>query len=189
MPASLPPGLALYQLSVGHYVSRALNLAAELELADQLEAGPRDCRELARAVEAHAPSLKRVMRLLASVGVFEELEDGRFGLTPMADLLRADAEGSMQSMVKVFSGTRIQDSWKELEYCVRTGEPAFRKHSPDADPFAQMGEDPEAAAVFDKAMATFAPQPSQRSRRPTTFQGSRGSRTWVAETVRSSAAS
>ena len=154
----LPPGLALYQISVGHYVSRALNVAVELELAEQLEAGPRDCHELARAVEAHAPSLRRVLRLLASVGVFEELEDGRFGLTPMADLLRADAEGSMQSMVKLMAGPGIQDSWKELEYCVRTGQPAFRKHSPDADPFTQMSQDPEAAAVFDRAMATFAPQ-------------------------------
>ncbi len=158
MPPSLPPGLALYQLSVGHYLSRALNVAVELELAEQLEAGPRDCRDLARAVEAHAPSLKRVMRLLASVGVFEELEGGRFGLTPMADLLRADAEGSMQSMIKLMTGIRIQDSWKELEYCVRTGQPAFRKHSPDADPFTQMSQDPETAAVFDRAMATFAPQ-------------------------------
>ncbi len=110
MPPALPPGLALYQISVGHYVSRALNVAAELEVAEQLEAGPRDCREIARAVEAHAPSLRRVLRLLASVGVFEELEDGRFGLTPMADLLRTDAEGSMQSMVRLMAGPRIQDS-------------------------------------------------------------------------------
>lgn len=41
---------------------------------------------------------------------------------------------------------------------MRTGKPAFRKDSPDADPFTQMTRDPEAAANFDKAMATFAPQ-------------------------------
>src|SRR6185503_3348340 len=49
----------------------------------------------------------------------------------------------------------IQDSWKELEYCVRTGQPAFRKTSPDADPFSSMATDPERAAVFDEAMAAF----------------------------------
>ena len=64
----------------------------------------------------------------------------------------------MQAMVMLFAGPRIQDSWKELEYCVRTGEPAFRRHSPDGDAFTQISQDPEQAAIFDKAMATFAPQ-------------------------------
>jgi SAM-dependent methyltransferase len=58
----------------------------------------------------------------------------------------------------LFSGVKIQDSWKELEFCVRTGQPAYRLHSSDADPFAEMERDPEAAALFDKAMATFASQ-------------------------------
>jgi hypothetical protein len=61
-------------------------------------------------------------------------------------------------MVTVFAGVGIQDGWRELEYCVRTGEPAFKKDRPDADPFTQMEQDPEAAATFDRAMATFAPQ-------------------------------
>jgi hypothetical protein len=56
--------------------------------------------------------------------------------------------------VLLFAGSGIQDSWKELEYCVRTGQPAFRKHSPEADAFSQM--DPEQARIFDAAMATFA---------------------------------
>jgi hypothetical protein len=153
----LPPGLVLYQMSIGHYVSRALHLAARLGLADLLQDGPRDARELAAASGTHAPSLNRVLRFLASVGVFEELEDGRFALTPMGDMLRSDVPGSMRASVMLFAGVGIQDSWKELEYCVRTGEPAFRRTAPDADPFTQMAQDPEAAALFDKAMATFAP--------------------------------
>jgi hypothetical protein len=92
------------------------------------------------------------------VGVFEELEGGRFGLTPLGELLRSDVPGSMRASVTLFAGLGIQDSWRDLEYCVRTGEPAFRRADPDADPFARMAGDPEAAALFDKAMATFAPQ-------------------------------
>jgi SAM-dependent methyltransferase len=60
-------------------------------------------------------------------------------------------------MVLLFAGVEIQDSWKELEYCVQTGEPAFRRNSPDADPFSQIAQNPEQAKVFDEAMATFAP--------------------------------
>ncbi len=154
----LPPGILLYQLSIGHYISHALYVAAKLGIADLLKDGPRSPHDLAKASQTHAPSLARVLRLLASVGVFEEMDDGTFALQPLGALLRSDAEGSMRAMVMLFGGIGIQDSWKELEYCVRTGSPAFRKHSPDADPFTQMAQDPEAAALFDKAMATFAPQ-------------------------------
>ena len=157
-PSPLPPGLVLYQLSVGHYISHALYVVAKLGVADLLRDGPRSADDLAKGTQTHAPSLARVLRLLASIGVFEELDDGTFGSKPLGDLLRADIEGSMRAMVMLFGGVGIQDSWRELEYCVRTGNPAFKKHDPDADPFTQMQKDPEAAALFDKAMATFAPQ-------------------------------
>ena len=154
---ALPPGIALYQLSIGHYISRAIALAATLSLADHID-GPTDVAALARTTGTHAPSLRRVLRLLASVGLFEELEDGRFALLPMGELLRADAPGSMKSSVTLFAGTAIQDSWKELEFCVRTGQPAFKKDDPNADAFDTFARDPAAGANFDKAMATFAPQ-------------------------------
>jgi SAM-dependent methyltransferase len=154
-PAPLPPSLMLYQMSVGHYLSRALYLAARLGVADHLNDGPRHFTEIARATETHPPSLNRVMRLLASAGVFEEREDGRFALTPIGELLRAGVPGSMRASVMLFAGIGIQDAWKELEFCVRTGQPAFRKTSPDGDPFANIT--PEQRAVFDEAMATFAP--------------------------------
>jgi hypothetical protein len=60
--------------------------------------------------------------------------------------------------VMLFAGPRIQESWAELEWCVRSGQPAFRKDDPDADPFTAMEKDPEAAANFDKAMAAFTAQ-------------------------------
>lgn len=157
-PTGLPPGQVLFQLSVGHYVSRALALAVKLGVADLLGAGPRPVEELAGATQTHAPALRRVLRLLASVGVFEEDAGGRFSLTPLGDLLREGAPGSMKDAVSVFAGVEIQDSWRELEYCVRTGLPAFKKDDPDADAFTRMEQDPEAAAVFDRAMATFTAQ-------------------------------
>jgi hypothetical protein len=116
--------------------------------------GPRRAEELAAATETHAPSLRRVLRLLASVGVFEERPDGAFAPTPLGEALRADVPGSSRAMVMLFAGIGIQDSWKELEWCVRTGEPAYRKRGA-SDPFAEMAKDPDAAANFDAAMADF----------------------------------
>jgi hypothetical protein len=147
----------LYQIAIGHYFSRALQVAAKLGLADLLAAGPRDAAELARESGTHAPALRRVMRLLASAGVFEEREDGRFALLPLGEPLRRDVPGSARAMVLLFAG-HVQESWRELEYCVRTGEPGFRRTTPDLDAFAALAREPEAAALFDEAMATFAPQ-------------------------------
>ena len=152
-----PPGLALYRIGVGHYFSRALALAAKLGVADFMKDGPRHYEDLAKATHTHGPSLNRVLRLLASVGVFEEREAGKFALTPLGELLRTGVPGSMRSSVLLFAGVGIQDAWKELDYCVQTGEPAFRRNSPDGDAFSAIARNPEMAKVFDEAMATFAP--------------------------------
>src|SRR5215469_3995058 len=86
---ALPPGYALYQMAMGHFVPRALALAAKLGLADLLKDGPRSATDLAAATQTHAPSLARVMRFLASGGVFAELPDGSFALMPLGEPLRA----------------------------------------------------------------------------------------------------
>jgi hypothetical protein len=153
-----PPQMTLYQLAIGHFMSRALALVTKLNIAEQLAAGPRSPAELARASETEADALRRVLRFVASAGIFEEDRDGLFRLTPLGEPLRADVPGSMKAMITVFAGPSIQDNWNELEYCVRSGQPAFRKHHPDADAFTFIHGDPEIAATFDTAMATFAPQ-------------------------------
>jgi hypothetical protein len=152
--SGLPPQAELYQLATGHYLSHALYLAARLGIADLLKDGPRHSKELAEATGTHAPSLNRVMRLLASAGVFEEQGDGSFALTSLGECLRAGVPGSARAMVMLFAGDRIQDAWKDLEYCVRTGEPVFRKRGLD-DPFTDPARMPEDAANFDAAMADF----------------------------------
>src|SRR2546430_5707927 len=105
---ALPPQMLLYQMAIGHYLSRALHLAAKLGVADLLKDGARRAEELAEATDTHAPSLRRVLRFLASVGVFEEREDGRFALTALGECLRADLPGSSRAMVLLFAGIGIQ---------------------------------------------------------------------------------
>src|SRR5258705_11824598 len=149
-PPALPPQVQLYQMAIGHYLSHALNLAATLGVADQLKDGPRPVGELAQATATHGPSLHRVLRLLASAGVLTEQEDGTFGLTPIGEGLRTDTLESAHAMVRLFAGPRVQDNWRDLEYSVRTGEPAFRKRGIAAPFEAQDSPD---GASFDAAMA------------------------------------
>jgi len=152
--SGLPPQLVLYQMAVGHYVSRALHAVVKLGIPDLLADGPRHSGDLAQATATHAPALNRVLRLVASVGVLEEQENGRFALTPLGEHLRTGVPGSMRASVLLFAGPRIQDAWKDLEYCVHTGEPAYRRRG-ITDPFDDPLRDPEETGNFDAAMAEF----------------------------------
>lgn len=153
----LSPGHALYQMAMGHFVPRALALVTQLGIADLLKECPRSARDLAAATQTHAPSLARILRLLTSVGIFAELPDRRFALMPLGEPLRTDAPDSVRSLVLMFCGVGVQDAWRDLEACVRTGEPAFRRIAPGAEsPYALMAGSQELTAMFDEAMATVA---------------------------------
>lgn len=148
----LPPPLQVFRMVTGYYVSRALYVIATLGVADRLANGPLGHEELAKETATHAPALRRVLRLLASVGVFSEEPDGRFALTPIGACLRDGVPGSMRAAARLFGGV-TQDRWADLLYSVQTGEPAFRKQAGAEGPFGGIAADPELAALFDEAMA------------------------------------
>jgi O-methyltransferase domain len=149
----LPPPFALYRMVTGYYVSRAVHVAAKLGIADLLAEGPRGHDELTEATGTHADALRRVLRLLASAGVFGEEEDGRFALTPIGACLRSDAPGSMRATALLFGGI-TQQAWGDLRHSVETGEPAFRRVF-GMDSFDYIAQHPDEAANFDAAMAGF----------------------------------
>jgi O-methyltransferase domain/Dimerisation domain len=155
-PQEMPPPLALYRMITGFYVSRAIHVVAQLGIADFLGDGPLDANELARRSKTHVPSLRRVLGLLVSVGVFTEDNGGRFALTPIGNHLRAGVPGSMRSVALLFGGI-TQRAWGDLLYSVETGEPAFRRVF-GQDSFAYLAEHPEEAANFDAAMGAFTAQ-------------------------------
>src|ERR1041385_389954 len=80
---------ALMQMIQGYRISQIVYVAAKLGIADLLADGPKTSAELAATSGTHAPSLYRLLRMLASLGIFAEDEQGCFGMTPMAELLRS----------------------------------------------------------------------------------------------------
>ena len=144
---------ALMQLITGGMISQALSVAAKFGVADLLAAGPKDVSALAEAAGADAPSLYRVLRALASVGVFRERADGRFELTPTAEPLRTDAPGSLRDTAVYFEDGWHRAVWGDLYETVRTGETAFaRVHGMDVFPF--FAANVEIANTFDRAMTS-----------------------------------
>ena len=147
------PSEDLRHLIFGFRVTQALHAAAELDIADLLAGGPRSADDLAAASGAHAPSLYRVLRLLASEGVFAQTPDGRFALTPLAEALRRDAPGSLRPMVLFNAGETLWRSWGHLLHAVRTGGPAF-DHTHGTDLFTYFRRHPDEWAIFDQLMTT-----------------------------------
>jgi len=152
--ADRPPPAVLYDLATGHYVSQAIYVAAKLGIADLLGAGPRNRDELANATGTHAPSLGRVLRLLASVGVFAERGDGSFELTPLGACLRSGVPGSFRAVALLFASPGVWSSWGDLLHTVRTGETAWH-HVFGTDGFEYFAQHPEEGAIFDEAMGAF----------------------------------
>lgn len=141
----------LRQLLPDLRVIQMIYVAAKLGIADLLSEGPITVEDLADASNVHAPTLYRLLRALASLGIFREIESRRFELTDMAELLRSDIPGSMR-INALWSG----EPWRwhpfgELLYSVRTGQPAF-PHVFGQKLFDYLSEHPEAGAFFNQVM-------------------------------------
>ena len=136
---------------MGFVVSRALQVAAELGLADALANGPKGRDALAREVGAHADTMDRLLRTLASFGVFEKLADGRFANTRRSEYLRSDSPGSIRALARMHGASPLWQAWAGLEHSVRSGEPGFA-HIHDSPMFEYLEAHPESARRFDEGM-------------------------------------
>jgi O-methyltransferase/methyltransferase family protein len=145
------PSAALLDLVNGFRVSQAINVVAALGIADLLKNGPRSSGDLAAATGTHADTLYRLLRALASVGVFREEADRRFMLTSLSQCLRSDALEPVGPYAVHIGEPRLWQAWGHLLESVRTGENTFRLvHGVDAWEYRRRN--PEAGAIFDRAM-------------------------------------
>lgn len=144
------PGV-MFNLIGGRWVTQMIYVVAALGIADLLAAGPRSVEDLANAAGAQAQPLYRVLRCLATVGIFEETKPARFKLTPLAATLRSGVPGSMRALA-LMTGSRYQEaSWSELLHGVKTGETPFRR-AHGTSLFEYLAQHPEDLQVFSEAM-------------------------------------
>src|SRR5438046_2503876 len=114
----------LDQMITGYWISQAIYAAAKFGIADQLKDGPKTVEELAAATSTNPDAMYRLLRALASVGIFAEGESSRFSLTPLAEPLRCDVAGSKRALA-LMSGDEQFRAWAEIDYSIRTGKKAF----------------------------------------------------------------
>ncbi len=142
----------LHDLLGGHRVSQAIYVVARLGIADLLASGPKDDDELARDTGTHTTTLRRVLRFLASVGLFDEISPHRFALTTLGAGLRSDVPGSRRPWALMLLAPSEWQAWADLLHTVQTGQTAF-DHVHGTGKFEYLHQHADEAAIFQAAMS------------------------------------
>jgi hypothetical protein len=148
---ALPPHAQLVQMAMAHWVSHIVFVAAKLNLADHLASGPRGADELARATGTHAPSLYRLMRTLASLGILTEDESQHFVLTPLGEALKTGAPGAARATVLTLANETWVRGVGQLLYSVQTGKSGFEQML-GMPVFDWLAQNPNDASLFSETM-------------------------------------
>ena len=148
----ISPEAQLIEMLMAPVVSRLLHVAATLNLADRVSEGPKTAEELAQATGTNASALYRVMRTLATVGVFQQDQAHRFSLAPVGETLRSGVTGRATALI--IGGDIVWRSLEHALYSVQTGNTAFEKvHGKQL--FGWLAGQPVEAELFGETMRGF----------------------------------
>lgn len=148
-PPAISPQDQMMQFITAKWISQPIRVAAQLGIADLLAEGPLGVEDLAQKTGTHAPTLYRLLRALAGMGIFEEQEGRAFGLTPMAQCLQT---GALRALALTFLSDWHEKAWASLAHSVKTGEPAF-DHAYGQPAFEWLEAHPGDAALFNQFQA------------------------------------
>ncbi len=151
MENNLPPNIIAAQMIFGCVITKAMHVAAKLNIADLIAAGgPMNGAALAEKSGAHEESLSRLLRALASIGVFSIDLNENYSLTPLADCLRADSPVSVKAMAVTVGGV-FYKAYDELLFSVQSGDGGFQK-ALGIPVFEYLANNPEDGKSFDRMM-------------------------------------
>jgi hypothetical protein len=147
-------GQQIMQLASGYIPAICLNIVVKLGIADMLKNGALPVAEIASRAGMNASTVYRVLRLLASFGVFVETRPQIFALTPAAEMLRSDTPGSLHALVSWISDPFHFRVFANLPHSVKTGGSAIERTF-GKTAFEYLETDPEEREVFQAAMTNF----------------------------------
>jgi hypothetical protein len=148
---TLPPAMQMIQLLGGFQLAQALYVVAKLDIATQLDDGPKTVADLAASSGAQPEPLGRLIRTLAPIGVFRHLPDGKVETTPLGATLSAHRADSVRAPALFWMETHYLP-FSDLLHNVRTGETAATHYF--GEPFFDwLVKDAERAELLSSAMA------------------------------------
>lgn len=152
-PTQPHPSDILMQIGFSFAASAGLNVVARLGIADLLAKGPQSTKELAKATQVREDLLYRVMRTLASVGIFKEVSLRQFALTPISDELRSNQPGSMRDAICFLADPWHFRMYSHMLDVMKTGKTASEVDSGE-DNWIIFARDKEEGDRFNAAMTS-----------------------------------
>jgi hypothetical protein len=150
-PPELPPNVRLFELVASIVPAKALGVVAELGVADHLGDQPMPVDALAAATGTNPGALYRILRLLASIGIFTEVDGRRFGHTDLSRALRSDDPAKARAAVRMMAGTWMWKGFGAMDTSVTTGDTGWA--SAIGEPiFDWLSHQPAEAVLFNEAM-------------------------------------
>lgn len=147
-----PPPFRLIQIGSAFWQSRALYTAAQLGVADELGDGELTSGALAARLQLHEDHLYRLLRMLASIGVFIETGHSRFRNSKLSEHLRKDHPHSVRAMILMHNSDVMTKPWTEfLPACVRHGSIPFERAN-GSGLYDYLDAHPEFDQLFSQAM-------------------------------------
>ena len=144
------PHEVIWTLTNAVVVSSGIHVVAELGVADHIGADPVNVTELASRCGADPEALDRVLRLLATHGVFSDV-GGAYEHTEPSRLLRSDHPQSMRAFAQMMALPLFTATFGHLQHSLRTGSPALEQVAPEGLwPYLQAH--PTQAEIFGQAM-------------------------------------
>jgi O-methyltransferase domain/Dimerisation domain len=147
----IAPQEIMLNLIEGFWIARSIYLAAKLGIADAFDDQPKTIAQLAAATNTEPRALYRLMRALASVGIFIEVSDHCFAITSLAATLKNDVPGSMRHLVMAQMGEDHSLGWSNGLHSLRTGETAFDAAT-GMSVWEYYAQHPEVGQVFSQSM-------------------------------------
>lgn len=146
-----PPQAVVMQLSMGAMITQAIYVAAKLGVADILGNSEKHIDDIAADAGAHSPSLYRILRSLASLGVFTETRPRTFANTPVSEVLRAGIPGTMRDSMIFMGEPWHYNVWANMLHSAKTGGTAW-KATHGEEVFDWFAKNPEASETFNGCM-------------------------------------
>jgi hypothetical protein len=141
-------------MATAHWVSHILYVAAKLSVADHLAEAPKSADDLAAATKTHPPSVSRLLRTLAHLGIVLDNGTGQFALTPLGEALKSNAPGAARSAILTLASPWITSGWERLLQSVQTGRPGLEQ-ALGMPIFDWLAKHPEEASLFSETMVSF----------------------------------
>ncbi|KST68511.1 methyltransferase [Mastigocoleus testarum] len=152
--SEMSPPEALIQMIAGKWVSQSIYVASSLGIADLLKDGAKHIDEIAQATGTYSPKLYRLLRALASIDVFIEIEEYKFALTPIAEYLRSDIPNSLRAFSRIEGDEWSWRSWGEILHAIKTNQSLFHRLYQVENAYEYFTKNSKSADLFNNAMTS-----------------------------------